>query len=166
MPDLRDSLKSALASVATLPLRDSATCLLSTLGYRSERTVNLGSSSPKAFLDSIRSHSADASFNEAKALFDDWKLADLLFQLTDEELSGHTSLFNETDINPGLLRSYLFFAIELTGDHYPRGRLTGITRQINRVFPMPVAHQPWSESGSNRPLHDQGAFEWSCFCLG
>lgn len=29
-------------------------------------------------------------------------------------------------------------AIELTGDHYARGKLTDIARQINRVFPMPV----------------------------
>jgi hypothetical protein len=30
--------------------------------------------------------------NEAKALFSDWKFADLLVQLTDNELSGHASL--------------------------------------------------------------------------
>ena len=43
-----------------------------------------------------------------------------------------------SDIKPGLLRSYLFFAIELKGDNYARGKLTDIARQINRVFPMPV----------------------------
>ncbi len=47
-------------------------------------------------------------------------------------------MFKETNINTGLLRSYLFFAIELTGDNYARGKLTSIARQINRVFPMPV----------------------------
>ena len=47
-------------------------------------------------------------------------------------------LFQDTDVKPGLLRSYLFFAIELTGEGYARGMLTGIARQINRVFPMPV----------------------------
>ena len=60
------------------------------------------------------------------------------FQLTDEELSRHASLFKDTAVNPGLLRSYVFFAIELTGGDYTRGKLTGIARQINGVFPMPV----------------------------
>jgi hypothetical protein len=61
-------------------------------------------------------------FNEEKALCSQWKSADLLFQLTDEELSGQQSLFENNDISPGLLQSYLFFAIELTGDHYARGK--------------------------------------------
>lgn len=138
MPDLRDSIQSVLATFASAPLREAATSLLATLGYQSDRTINLGSSSPKAFLEFIRTHSADVAFNETKALFTDWKSADLLCQLTDEEISGHQSLFKETDINPGLLRSYLFFAIELTGENYARGKLTGIARQINRIFPMPV----------------------------
>ena len=65
-------------------------------------------------------------------------MTNLLFQLTDEELSRESRLFNDTSINAGLLRSYLFFAIELTGTNYPRGKLTSIARQLNRVFPMPV----------------------------
>src|SRR5208283_2350542 len=138
MPDLRESIRTALAAFETSALRQAATSLLSTLGYQSDRTVRLGNSSPQAFLDFVRSHAGGDSFSEAKALYAEWKFADLLFQLTDEELSGHTSLFKETDINPGLLHSYLFFAIELTGSDYPRGKLTGIARQINRVFPMPV----------------------------
>jgi hypothetical protein len=51
------------------------------------------------------------TFDRDKALFADWKKADLLFQLTNEELSGERSLFEATKIKPGLLQSYLFFAI-------------------------------------------------------
>jgi adenine-specific DNA-methyltransferase len=138
MPDLRESIQSALAAVETAPLRDSAIRLLATLGYSSDRTLKLGNSSPKAFLDFIHSQSPDSQFNESKALFNVWKSADLLFQLTDDELASSKSLFQETDIKSGLLRSYVFFAIELTGEGYARGKLTGIARQINRVFPMPV----------------------------
>lgn len=138
MPDLRESIQAALSAVETSPLRDSATGLLSTLGYSSDRTIDFGNSNPKAFLNFIHSQSTDAPFNESKALFGSWKSADLLFQLTDEELGTSQSLFQETDVKPGLLRSYLFFAIELTGEGYARGKLTGVARQINRVFPMPV----------------------------
>lgn len=136
--DLPKAIGSALASFTSQPIREAATKFLAALGYRSDRTLNLGNSKPRAFLESINSQSGGTSFNESKALFPDWASADLLFQITDEELSGNASLFKDTAVNAGLLRSYLFFAIELTGGDYPRGKLTGIARQINRVFPMPV----------------------------
>ncbi len=131
-------IEAALATFSQQPLREAATKFLGELGYQSDRTLNLGNSSPRAFLELVNSHTGSAGFNESKALFSNWASADLLFQLTDEELSGNMSLFKDTAVDPGLLRSYLFFAIELTGGDYPRGKLTGIARQINRVFPMPV----------------------------
>lgn len=136
--ELPEAIGGALASFTHQPIREAATKFLAALGYRSDRTLNLGNSSPRAFLESVNFHTGSTGFNESKALFPDWASADLLFQLTDEELSGHASLFKDTAVDAGLLRSYLFFAIELTGGDYPRGKLTGIARQINRVFPMPV----------------------------
>ena len=136
--DHRPALQTALQAFTGKPLAEAARCLLAVLGYQSDRTLHLGSSSPQAFLDFVQSHPSGSAFDESKALFADWKTADLLFQLTDEELTGQDSLFKETAVSAGLMRSYLFFAIELTGEHYARGKLTGIARQINRVFPMPV----------------------------
>jgi adenine-specific DNA-methyltransferase len=136
--DLRETIRAALVSVATAPLGDSARSLLATLGYKSERTIKLGGSRPKEFLEFLESLSVDRSFNKEKARFSEWKSVDLLFQLTDEEISGNRTLFSDTEVQTGLLRSYLFFAIELTGEGYARGALTSIARQINRVFPMPV----------------------------
>ncbi|HPE70573.1 MAG TPA: N-6 DNA methylase [Candidatus Competibacter sp.] len=136
--DLRERIEAALAAFSRQPIREAATKFLAALGYRSDRTLNLGTSSPRAFLELVNSHTGSTSFNESKALFSDWASADLLFQFTDEELSGHASLFKDTAVEVGLLRSYLFFGIELTGGDYPRGKLTGIARQINSVFPMPV----------------------------
>lgn len=136
--DHRIAIANALKGFATQTCGAGARTLLATLGYTSERTLNLGNSRPDTFLDFIRSNSGGTSFNESKALLPAWKTADLLFQLTDEELSGHTSLFKETNVSPGLLRSYLFFAIELGGGDYARTKLTDIARQINRIFPMPV----------------------------
>ncbi len=133
--DLRFSVQRALANLATQPLRPAAVALLNTLGYASERTIDIPRSSPRAFLDLF---ARAGSFDETKALLSDWKSADLLFQLTSEELSASTNLFKDTAIKPGLLQSYLFFGIELTGKDYARGKLTGIARQINRIFPMPV----------------------------
>lgn len=136
--DLRERIEAALAAFLRQPNREAAVNFLATLGYRSDRTLNLGDSSPRRFLEFVNSLTGNTSFNESKALFSDWVSADLLFQITDGELSGQEGLFKDTAIEAGLLHSYLFFAIELTGRDYPRGKLTGIARQINRVFPMPV----------------------------
>lgn len=121
----------------------SATALLHTLGYHSDKTIELADSSPETFLGFLKQNNASITLDQEKALFTDWVSADLLFQLTNEELSGETSLFQDTEIKPSLLQSYLFFAIELDGSSaangsYARGKLTAIARQINRLFPMPV----------------------------
>ena len=133
-PSLQTSIQSALQAFPTTPLREAALSLLDTLGYRSDKTIALPGSQPGAFLELIRQSNPDAPFDPKKALFADWKSADLLFQLTDDELSREASLFPDTEVKPGLLRSYLFFAIELRGGDYARGKLTAIARQINRAF--------------------------------
>ena len=138
MTDHRTSIASNLQAFAPTPLRQASLDLLATLGYQSDKTIELEGSKPQAFLDFIKQHNPAAPFNEEKALFDDWKSADLLFQLTDKDISGEHSRFKDTDVKPSLLRSYLFFAIELTGSDYARGKLTAIARQLNRAFPMPV----------------------------
>jgi type I restriction-modification system DNA methylase subunit len=78
------------------------------------------------------------NFDEGKALVTEWKTADLLFQLTDQELSRVASLFADETVNASLLKSYVFIAIELKGGEYARGKFSAIARQINRLFPMPV----------------------------
>jgi len=69
MPDLRMPIQSALQALATGPLRDTSKALLKTLGYHSDRTLNLEGSKPQAFLDIIASHSAAANCDQTKALF-------------------------------------------------------------------------------------------------
>jgi adenine-specific DNA-methyltransferase len=138
MPDLRSKIQNALNAFEEKPLKESALGLLAVLGYKSDRTLKLGSSKPKALVEFLNANSGGNQINDTKALVSDWKSADLLFQLTDNEISGQRALFDEHEVSPSLLKSYVFFAIELTGDVYARGKLTDIARQINRVFPMPV----------------------------
>ncbi len=132
------NIQAALSRFLKLPLADASRQLLNELGYKSDRTVDLPSSKPEDFLSVITQMVPGATFDRSKALFDEWLSANLLFQLTDENLSGQIPLFKETSVAPGLLRSYLFFAVELTGDNYSRTKLSGIVRQLNRLFPMPV----------------------------
>jgi adenine-specific DNA-methyltransferase len=128
-------MKTALSNFQALPLKDAARQLLAKLGYKSDKFIAGAGSTPQAFLDLFGSGHA---FDPAKALVPEWKSADLLFQLTDEELSRETSLFTDTSVKAGLLKSYVFIAIELKGSDYARGKISTITRQINRLFPMPV----------------------------
>ncbi len=128
-------MKATLASFQTLPLKDAARQLLAQLGYQSDKFIAGAGSSPQSFLDLFGSGHA---FDQAKALVSEWKTADLLFQLTDQELSRESSLFTDNSVQAGLLKSYVFIAIELKGSDYARGKFSAITRQINRLFPMPV----------------------------
>ncbi len=128
-------MKSALGNFQTLPLKDAARRLLAKLGYQSDKFIAGAGSSPQAFLDLFSSGHA---FDPAKAIVSEWKSADLLFQLTDQELSRETSLFTDDSVKAGLLKSYVFIAIEMKGSDYARGKFSTITRQINRLFPMPV----------------------------
>ena len=136
--DLRQSIRNAIQAFEKKTLREASIGLLNTLGYASDKIIEVPGSDPKAFLELLNEHNPGIAIDRAKALFDDWTGADILFQLTDEELSGHVSLFEDDTVRAGLLQSYLFFAIELKHRDYARGKLTAIARQLNRVFPMPV----------------------------
>ena len=136
--ELRGSIQAALQSFESKALRKAAISLLNILGYRSDKTIEIPGSDPQAFLELLAEHNRDIGINKEKALFDDWLKADVLFQLTDEELSHQTVLFNNDEVNTDLLQSYLFFAIELKRRDYARGKLTAIARQLNQAFPMPV----------------------------
>ncbi|MFA7234922.1 MAG: transposase, partial [Terrimicrobiaceae bacterium] len=133
--DLRSTIPEALSQFQTGPLKDAARRLLAELGYKSDKFLAGAGSKPQDFLDDFVSGHA---FDQTKALVSEWKSADLLFQLTDQELSRETSLFTDTSVQAGLLKSYVFIAIELKDGDYARGKFSAIARQINRLFPMPV----------------------------
>lgn len=128
-------MRSALANFQTLSLKDAARQLLAKLGYKSDKFLVGAGSKPQDFLNDF---AAGHPFDQAKALVSEWKSADLLFQLTDQELSRESSLFTDDSVQRSLLKSYIFIAIELRGTEYARGKFSAITRQINRLFPMPV----------------------------
>ncbi len=128
-------MKSALVNFQTLSLKDAARHLLAKLGYKSDKFLVGAGSKPQDFLNDFAS---GHPFDQAKALVPEWKSADLLFQLTDQELSRESSLFTDNSVQAALLKSYIFIAIELKGSDYARGKFSAITRQINRLFPMPV----------------------------
>ncbi len=114
-------------------LRSAALEFFVALGYKSERTINVGT-----VKDFCEHFDPEGKLNHPRAEKKQWQAIELLFQLTDEELSRNATLFKDTAVRASLLQSYVFFAVELQPGDYARGKLAAITRQINRIFPMPV----------------------------
>lgn len=131
--ELKQALSQSVQSLANQPLRKAALSLFATLGYESDRTVKT-----KSLADFRAQFDPESKLANPAALIANWKSAELLFQLTDEELSSTTALFKDESVKTSLLQSYIFIAIELADGDYARGKLAGIARQINRIFPMPV----------------------------
>ena len=112
--------------------------LFETLGYRVDKRSE-SDDSPSAFLVDFN----DAGLlNSEKALVTDWEAIDLLFQLTKDEIIGGNQLRidfgNNNRVDNTIIESYLFFGLRLRGERYSRTQLATITREINKLFLMPV----------------------------
>ena len=95
-------MKTALAHFQTLPLKDAARQLLARLGYQSDKFIAGAGSSPQSFLDLFGTGPA---FDPVKALVSEWKTADLLFQLTDQELRGCEKISESRFYSPHLKKA-------------------------------------------------------------
>lgn len=144
--EVKKKIKSCLQGFSIGSLTENALNLFNTLGYNTERQSPLDKPSRAAFKESFIA--LYSKFNEEKALFEDWEYVDLLFQLSKQEIEStfkknspqKTFEFNEKPdgYQKTIIESYLFFCIELKKDQYTRTELARITREVNRLFPMPV----------------------------
>ncbi len=130
---LKQAISQRIQTFASQPLRPSALALFATLGYGSDRTVQT-----QSVEDFCAQFDPENKLHHPAAQLTQWRGAELLFQLTDEEISASAALFKDDAVRTSLLQSYVFIAIELEDGSYARGKLAGIARQINRIFPMPV----------------------------
>jgi len=133
--EFKTNIQDALQAFAKGNLTKNSLELFSKLGYVTERRAPLDKPTFDEFQDTYIS---DQRFDETKARVKEWKYVDLLFQLSREEVSQQASLFDTKQVDKTIIETYLFFALELTGDEYNRTDLSNITREINRLFPMPV----------------------------
>lgn len=112
--------------------------LFSTLGYDTSLQAPLDDKTYQEFKETYIEGSPNAErFNEEKALVEDWKSIDILFQLTNESFNGTKSLF-EPSVNPYDPQSYLCFAIELNNSEYSKSHIANITREVNKLFSIPI----------------------------
>ena len=139
----RAELQTALQNLATDDLRSSATALLGTLGYASHKTLELPTQ-PHAFAKEVETLlGGSKQLNPEHASLADWQSAAFLFQLTNDELpalaAGQASLLLETGgVQAWQVESFVFLALDLKPGAWSRTRLAALTRELNRLFPMPA----------------------------
>ena len=138
MNQLKHNIQQCLQQFAGGTLRENALALFDALGYRSEIRMQLAPNTAEHFLELYDAHGIFDQKRRTRALCAEWKAVDLLFQLTEAEITEQHTFFQVNAFDPNEYQSYLFFAIELQGDAYPRGALAAITREINRLFLMPA----------------------------
>ncbi len=129
------SLHSALVDLAgPNPLRAGAAELLNILGYRSDRTADAGS------VEEFKKRFAtDSELTEKQRdLFDSWTAVDIVYQFTLEEVARQSEPFETASFDKSRIKSFLFLAVDMSGDAYARTYLAETTRTVNRLFAMPV----------------------------
>ena len=134
-----ERIRVALAALAGgADFADAATGLLGELGYRSDRTLPGQSGDAGALVRQFPATNPDTQterdfLREARSVH-------ILFQLTDAEIaaSEQKALWDASGFDTGNAQSFLFAAVELRGDAYPRGRYAAFTRELNKRFQNPM----------------------------
>ena len=68
----------------------------------------------------------------------DWEKFHLIFQLSDDEINRQETLFEPSNVDSGLMLSYIFVAVQLRGENWTRTQLADITRFINTQIVVPI----------------------------
>ncbi len=134
--DVKNGLASALRQFEGGSLFHNAIGLFQTLGYNTERQNPLDQPTYAGLVAEYPQLAERMNADKARAA--DWKQVHLLFQLTEAEMNRQMGLFDAGRVDNTIIESYLFFAVELSETTYTRTQLAQITREFNRIFPMPV----------------------------
>lgn len=120
--DRKAEINQALDACKDGDFHAGAKVLLGSLGYSSERTFAGQTGGVSDFFDAFQ---LDVPVTQSEAEFrDEAESAHLIFQITNEEIAAELqqSLFTESGLDKDEERSFLFVAVELRGDQYPRGK--------------------------------------------
>ena len=136
--DIKQKIEDAVAAFCTKEVFEAGIELFDTLGYDTSLRSPLDKKTFSEFESLyIESSVNKERFNKKNAFCNDWKSIDILFQLTDDSFTNQGKLFDST-VNPLNPQSYLCFAVELSKSEYTKTQLARITREINKLFPIPI----------------------------
>lgn len=157
--EIKQRVQDSLKAFNHEPVYPAALGLFRSLGYQSQKQLELSPNTPENFLSQF---DQAGRIKPEQAQIQEWQTIDFLFQLTGDEIQSsakNLSLFeSDKRVNNQLIQSYLFFALRLKKPSYSRSELAAITRALNRLFPMPalilfVHGQILTLSIINRRLH-------------
>ena len=123
-------IESALAAIPAGDFLETSKDLLAVLGYRSQRTVKLSGTVD----DFIQSFPTENKNTKTEQEFrNNAESVELVFQVTSDEIAdSHPNLFESRAFDEGLIKSFVFFTVELKNRNYPRGKYAQFTREINK----------------------------------
>ena len=136
-----NAIQNSINTFAETPLREASTRLLNTLGYHSRRTGNKGMDAQlfQSLREAAAARRAQAPIDTPDRLcIDDWENFHLIFQIADDEINQQETLFEPSTFDKKLMLSYIFVALQLSGEDYTRTQLADITRFINTHYSVPV----------------------------
>ena len=136
--DLRPEIVQALAACKDGDFLVASRDLLGTLGYRSERTLVDQMGTVDGFLQAFP---IDGPVTQSEAEFRaEAASVHLVFQVANEEIATELqqSLFGDGGFNADDERSFLFVAVELSGEEYSRGKYAQFTREVNKRLRAPT----------------------------
>ena len=133
----KEAIKSALAAIPTGDFLEKSKELLSTIGYRSELTLELSGTVHDFFEEfpplNPNTKTEQEFRNNAKSV-------NLIFQLTSDEIADDPqgTLFESASFDKGNIKSFLFCAVELKDNNYSRTKYAEFTREINKRLFAPT----------------------------
>ena len=132
-----ETIKSALAATQNGNLLEKSKDLLSTLGYRSDLTLELSGSVDDFFEEfpPINPNTKTEQHFRENA-----ESAQIIFQFTKDEIVDDTQLhlLEPNDFNKGNMQCFLFCAVELKDNTYSRTKYAEFTREINKRLNAPT----------------------------
>ena len=118
--------------------------LLDTLGYRSQRTLSDQSGAVDSFINTFPTIRRDgtAATQSKRAFREQAASVRIIFQIANAEIaaaaSAQRALFEDNAFDSGNAQSFIFMAVELKQDRYPRGQYARFTREINKRLAQPT----------------------------
>ena len=133
----KETIKSALAAIQTGDLLERSKQLLSTLGYRSDLTLELSGTVHdffEAFPPLNPNTKSEQHFRESA------ESAQIVFQFTKDEITDESqmNLFDPVAFDKGNTKCFLFCAVELKDNTYSRTKYAEFTREINKRLFAPT----------------------------
>ena len=139
--DLRNKIRADLAAISGADFADEAQALLGVLGYRSQRTLPDQTGDPDEFIAQDLVEIKRRDTKSEREFLDNAASVRVIFQVTDSEIAEATpqgTLFQFDEFEKSNAQSFLFMAVELKGETYPRGSYGRFTREINKRLAMPA----------------------------